>query len=111
MSANLLQAANNLFNIGKYEEALSSYEAATKLYGEGLILANLKICRKRIEAKVKVGKNAALRPISWSKNKNLGGVLQEGLGIEKIYIVNLSRRLDRFVRVIREMNMHDIACT
>lgn len=111
MSISLLQVANDLFNVGKYQEALSSYETAAKLYGERLISANLRICRKRIEAKAKVGKNAVLRPISWSKNKNLGGVLQEGLGIEKIYIVNLSRRLDRFVRVIREMNMHDIACT
>jgi glycosyltransferase involved in cell wall biosynthesis len=112
MSINLIQSANKKYNAGLFEEALIDYEKAALEYGENLVRANIKICRKKIENAVKQKSSATYLLCVESKNdENLGHFLREGLGIEHIYIVNLSRRLDRFVRAIREMNVHDLACT
>lgn len=39
----------------------------------------------------------------------LGRALKACLGVEQVYVVNLARRPDRFVRILREMNWHGLA--
>lgn len=38
----------------------------------------------------------------------LGNALKNVLGIEKIYVVNLKRRPDRYIRTLREVNLHGL---
>lgn len=109
MKNNYLKLANKKYSSGDYEGALIAYEQAAKSYGQGMFLANLQICRKKI--KEQADSKSLMIAGGNIEKKNLDEILRVGLGIEKIYIVNLSRRLDRFVRAIREMNLHGLPCT
>lgn len=42
------------------------------------------------------------------EDKPLSDVIRFGLGVEQIYVVNLSKRPDRYVRFLREMNLHGL---
>lgn len=112
MSENIIESANKKYSLGLFEEALVDYEKAADVYGEKLLEANIKICRRKIQdAARNNGYSTQNLNTKNDRDSNLNLLLRDGLGIEHIYIVNLSRRLDRFVRVIREMNSHGLACT
>lgn len=112
MNTYLLKKANEAFNAGEYKEARIAYQKAAELYGSNLVAANLQICNKRIALTTKNNEKPVLGSLDLNRyqKSDLSEIIREGLGIEQIYIVNLDRRLDRFVRVIREMNINGLTC-
>lgn len=108
MNTQAFKKANDHFRSGEYKEALNHYERVAHIYGADLVSANIEICKKKILEDRKRFDQAV--PAESSKGTNLAVPLFNRLGIEKIYIVNLSRRPDRLVRIIREMNKHGLAC-
>ncbi len=104
MATNFIAEAFNFIKQGRYEKALLCYEQFSKRYHEHapLARANIEYCKNRLR---------------WARKEesigssSLATALQNAFGIDKIYVISLASRLDRRIRMLREMNNHGLQVT
>lgn len=135
IAATPLQRANFLMRDGQWEQAAIAYmqalEARTSL--RSVVAVNLDLLVKRapsgsidkevvgqiktILTSVNVGfahagatcRDTTVPAIALHDEPSaLARVIAKGLGVEQVYVVNLARRPDRYVRVLREMTGHGL---
>ena len=92
MKAGLAAQANQFVRAGKYSEALEAYRNLRSATGLSSWDWNI----RSLELRLGAGRTVFL-------HKDLGIILRECAGIERIYIANLKHRTDRKRRIVTEL--------
>lgn len=131
-----LQRANFLMRSGQWEQAAITYLSALKAQASlrSLVTVNLTLLLRKAPrasiAKEVLDQMASILPninVGYTRNAtpadryttssievpgveptDLARALTNGLGVEQVYVVNLARRPDRYVRALREMTKHGL---
>lgn len=89
----LLENAREYYIDGNYEKSLESYIKLKEIFGTNIYDANIHIIKKKTSSN--------LKPIT------LGDVFHN-IGIEQIYVVNLKRRPDRKIKILKEFKKYNL---